>query len=75
MPDGRGEEVRGLRSTNRLLQSSCGDVKYSVGNGASKELTYTHDPWTWTMVWGLPEGVGFWVEGGKGRKIRITVIT
>ena len=28
-----------------------------------------HDPWTWTMVWGLPEGVGGWVKGGKGGKL------
>ena len=23
-----------------------------------------HDPWTWTTVWGLPEGVGGWLCGG-----------
>ena len=33
---GMGEEVRGL-STNRWIQNSPGDVKYSVGNGAAKE--------------------------------------
>ena len=22
----------------------------------SSQRTYTHDPWTWTTVWGLPEG-------------------
>ena len=33
-----GEEVRGLRSTNRQSQNSRGDVKYSTGNGAAKEL-------------------------------------
>ena len=29
-----------------------------------------HDPWTWTMVWGLPEGVGDagW-KGTKGEKL------
>ena len=30
-----GEEVRGLRSTNRQLQNSLGDVNYSVGNGVA----------------------------------------
>ena len=41
---GMGEEVMGLRSTNRELQNSHGDVKYNVGNGAAKELTCrTHD--------------------------------
>ena len=28
------EEARGLRSTNRWLQNSGGDVKCSIGNGA-----------------------------------------
>ena len=40
---GMGEEVRGLRSTNRQLQSSHGDVKYSIGNRVAKELVHmTH---------------------------------
>ena len=42
---GMNEEVRELRSTNRQLQSSHGDVKCSIGNGVAKELK-THDPWT-----------------------------
>ena len=38
-----GEEVRGLRSTNRKLQNSHGDVKYSIGNAIAKELIHmTH---------------------------------
>ena len=41
-----GEEVRELRSTNRQLQNSHGDVKYRVGNGVAKERIYTHDSWT-----------------------------
>ena len=40
---GMGEEVRGFRSTNRQLQNSHGDVKYSIGNGVAKELNM-HDP-------------------------------
>ena len=43
---GMGEEVRGLRSTNRQLQNSNGDVKYSVGNVAAIKLicmTYGHE--------------------------------
>ena len=59
------EEVRGLRSTNRHLQNSHGDEKYSIGNGAAEELicmTHGHEQW-----WGycLREW-GCWVEGGKG---------
>ena len=63
-----GDEVRGLRSTNKQLQNSHGDIKYSIGNGVAKEPI--HDPWTWTMVWGLPEGVGDagW-KGTKGEKL------
>ena len=43
-----GEEVRGLRSTNRKLQNSHGDVKYSIGNGVAKEhtsMTRGHEEW------------------------------
>ena len=33
----------GLRITNRYLQNSNGDVKYSIGKGRAKELIYmTH---------------------------------
>ena len=69
-----GEEMRALRSTNRLLQNSHGDIRYSIGNGVSNQRSSTHDPWTRTMTWGLPEGVGYagW-RGAKG-KIRTTVI-
>ena len=42
--EGMSEEVRGLRITNRQLQNSHGDVKYSIGNGVAKEPT--HEPWT-----------------------------
>ena len=43
-----GEEGRRLRSTNRYLQNSHGDVKYSRGNGEAKELirmTCGHEQW------------------------------
>ena len=53
MGEGRermGEEVRGLRSTNRQLQNSRGDVKYSTGNGAAKAFLHvTHGCEHW---WG-----------------------
>ena len=41
-----GEWVRGLGSTNRQLQNSHGDVKYSIGNGVGKEIicmTHEHE--------------------------------
>ena len=34
------KEVRGLRSTNLLLQNSHGDVKCSIGNIVAKEGIY-----------------------------------
>ena len=42
------EDMRGLKSTNRWLQNSHGDVKYSIGKGVAKELihiTYGHERW------------------------------
>ena len=52
---GMGEEISGLRSTNTYLQNSHRDVQYRKW---SSQKTYLCDPWTLTMVWGLPEGVG-----------------
>ena len=62
-----GEEVRGLRSTNRLLQNSHKDAKYSIGYGVAKEpihMTHEYDQW----LWGLPEGVGVAEWMGKIEK-------
>ena len=36
--EGMGEEVRGLRSTNRELQNSHRNVNYSRGNRLAKEF-------------------------------------
>ena len=63
-----GEEVRGLRSTNRWLQNSHGDVKYSIGKGVAKELicmTCVLEQWWGDCLreWGLLDG------GGKGEKL------
>ena len=68
---GMGEEVRGLRSTNRELQNSHGDVKYSIGNGVAKELIHmTCGQW---CVGCLKEWGG-WVEGYQGGRIGTTII-
>ena len=67
-----GEEVRGLRSTNRWLQNSHGDVKYRTGNGVAKALilmTLGHEQW-----WGLAEGSGLLGGGGQREKDQETVI-
>ena len=44
------------------------DVMYSIGSGVVRELN-THDPWTPTKVWGLPEGVrgAWWREAKEGK--------
>ena len=62
---GMGEEVRGLRTTNRQSQNSHGDVKYSIGNGVAEELIFMtrgYEQW-----WGdcLREWV---VLGGGGQR-------
>ena len=68
-----GEEVKGLRSTNRQLQNSHGDIKYSRGNGEAKELTcmtHRHEQWCGDCLreWGVLGGG--WQKG----KIETTVI-
>ena len=65
------EEVRAVRSTKRESQNSHREVKYSRGHGAAQELT--HDPWTWTMAGGLPEGVGVLGREGQRGKIGTTI--
>ena len=61
---GMGEEVRGLRSTNRQSQNSHGDVKYSTGNGEAKELT--HMTQGHEQGWGdCPREWACWVEGSN----------
>ena len=68
-----GEEVRGLRSTNRQLQNSHGDIKYCPGNGVAKELirmTHGHEQWCGDCLreWGM---LG---RGEQRGKIGTTVI-
>ena len=47
---GMGEEVRGLRSTNRQLQNIHCNVHHSIGNGVAKELIYmTHGHEQWSV--------------------------
>ena len=75
MGGGGGEwnESRALRSTNRWLQNSHGDVKYNIGNEVATELihmTHGHEQW-----WG--DCLREWkvLGGGVQRgKIRTTVI-
>ena len=65
------EEVRALRSTNRQLQNSHGDVKYSTGNGVAKELicmTHGYEQWLGDCLreWGMLGGRGA-KEGKSGQ--------
>ena len=57
------EDMRGLKSTNRWLQNSHGDVKYSIGNGVNKVricMTHGHEQWCgdYLREWGVLGGVG-----------------
>ena len=63
-----GEEVRGLRSTNRQLQNSHGEVKYSMGNGEAKNLHAR--PMDMNQGWGdcWKEGE-YQAEGSKVEKL------
>ena len=65
-----GEEVRGLRSTNRQLQNCHGDVKNSIGNGVAKELihmTHRHEQ-QWV---GCLREWGCCMEGGRRGKLKL----
>ena len=69
---GMGKEVKGLRSTNRWLQNSHGDVKYSIGNGVNKVricMTHGHEQWCGDC----PREWGCWGERDDRGKIRTTV--
>ena len=60
-----GQEVRGVRSTDRQLQKSPGDAKCSIGNGVAKELTHMtrgHEQWCGDCLreWGMLGVVGQW---------------
>ena len=35
----------------------------------SSQTAYMYDPWTWSMVWRLPEGVGDLGEVKRGEKL------
>lgn len=68
-----GEEVRGLRSTNRQLENSHGDAQYGIGNGVAKELIHVingYEQWWGDCLRELRVLGG----GGQGGKIRTTII-
>ena len=69
---GTGEEIRVLRSTNRQLQNSHGDVKYGTGNGVARlrHMTHGHEQ-------RCGDSLREWecrVKRGKGRKIGTSII-
>ena len=62
---GQVKKVKGLRSTNRELQNSYGDIKYSIGNRVAQEhicVTHGHEQRCGDC---LRDWDGL-VEGGKG---------
>ena len=53
--------MRGLRSTNRWLENTHGDIRYIIGNGVAKELismTHGHAQWCGNCLreWGMLSG-------------------
>ena len=70
---GAGEWVKSKRlSTNRQLQNSYGDVKYSIGNGVAKELLHMicgHEQWCRDCL----RECGVLGGGEKWGKIRTTI--
>ena len=68
--------IRGIetwKSVTAVRGEGRGGYWLKEGEGISQS-TYIHDPWSWTTVLGLPEGLGGagW-RGSKG-KIGTTVI-
>ena len=62
-----GDNVQGLRNTNRQVQNRQGDVKNSIGNGKAKELTRTTHGHKLRggQITGGKEGTGW--RGAKGK--------
>ena len=65
---GAGEEVRGLRITNRQLKNGHGDVNYSIGNGVARKsicMTHGHEQWYGDCLreWGC------WWRDAKGEEL------
>ena len=58
---------------NRLtaVRGECGD-RMKKGEGISQR-TYMHDLWTWTIVWGFPEGAAGW-KWANEEKVRAIAI-
>ena len=68
---GMDEDVKGLKRTNRQLQNSPGDMKYSVGNGVATELIFMtrgHEQWWGDCLreWRALGGAG--KEGKSGQQ-------
>ena len=63
-----------MEQTDSCKRGGEGGVWLKEGEGISQG-TYMHYPWTWTTVWGLPEGERRGLgEGGQKEKIGTTVI-
>ena len=68
--------IRGIESWNRLtaVREEWGGGNWLKEGEEIRQRIQTHDPWTWTTVWGLPEGVGGLDGEGKRRTIGTTII-
>ena len=67
----KGEGIKKYKLVGTNSNGGC-EVRHRE---YSSQRTYMHDPWAWTMVWGLFKGLrGGWVKWDKGEKIGTTVI-
>ena len=51
-----GKKGKGTKKYKLVVSEEPWGCKVQHRNWSSQR-TYTPDPWTWTMVWGWPEGV------------------
>ena len=56
----------------QLLEGSWGADCMKAAEGSSQN-THIHDPWTRTVVWGLPEGWGAGWRWAMGEKVGVAL--
>ena len=53
---GMDKKGEGIKKYKLVVKKQSGG--YKLQHREYSQRTYMHDPWTWTTVWGLREGVG-----------------
>ena len=52
------EKGEGIKKYKLMVIEYSWGCKVQLHREYSSQRIYMQGPWTWTMVWGLPEGVG-----------------